>query len=292
MRFISLFAGIGGLDLGLERAGMECVAQVEIDDFCQKILTKHWPDVPKFKDVRDVGKHNLPAADLIAGGFPCQPHSLAGKRKASIDNRDLWPEFARIVREYEPEWVMGENVPGLLSSDAGRFFGGVLRDLAASGYDVEWQSLPAAAFGAPHIRERVFIIAHNNKIRGGGEHKPWINQSSANYYNNGAEGIVADSSRKPFILEQFTRKENSEFTWSCTNRNASNPDVKRLSIGKGNQAKKGPRPTTCRSDWRPTQSPICRRNDGVPNRVDRLRALGNAVVPQVAEFIGRCIMEA
>lgn len=81
MKFISLFAGIGGLDLGLERAGMECVAQVEIDDFCQKVLTKHWPNVPKFKDVKDVGKHNLPTADLICGGFPCQPHSYAGKRK-------------------------------------------------------------------------------------------------------------------------------------------------------------------------------------------------------------------
>jgi DNA (cytosine-5)-methyltransferase 1 len=275
MRFISLFAGIGGLDLGLERAGMECVAQVEIDDFCQKILTKHWPDVPKFKDVRDVGKHNLPAADLIAGGFPCQPHSLAGKRKASIDNRDLWPEFARIVREYEPEWVMGENVPGLLSSDAGRFFGGVLRDLAASGYDVEWQSLPAAAFGAPHIRERIFIVAHN-------------------------KGIVTNASRKPFILEQFTRKENSEFTWSCTNRNASNPDADRCDQMEQHDScrekrKRSEYQTLQRSstwEWWPTQSPVCGGNDGVPNRVDRLRALGNAVVPQVAEFIGRCIMEA
>ena len=107
MKFISLFAGIDGLDLGLERAGMECVAQVEIDDFCQKVLTKHWANVPKYKDVRDVGKHNLPTAELICGGFPCQDVSLAGKRKGLEGKRStLWSEFFRIACEVQPRWVI------------------------------------------------------------------------------------------------------------------------------------------------------------------------------------------
>ena len=116
MRFGSLFAGIGGLDLGLERAGMECAWQVEIDDYCTRVLAKHWPDVPKYKDVCDVGKQNLEPVDLIAGGFPCQPHSVAGKRKGAEDDRNLWPEYLRIVREVKPRYVLGENVLGIVST--------------------------------------------------------------------------------------------------------------------------------------------------------------------------------
>lgn len=155
--FGSLFAGIGGLDLGLERAGMRCAWQVEIDDYATRVLCKHWPDVPRFRDVRSVGLHNLPAVDLICGGFPCQPHSTSGRRRAGADERDLWPEYARIIRELRPRYVLAENVPGLLSSDDGRFFGAILRDLAQLGYDAEWSMLPACALGAPHTRERVFI---------------------------------------------------------------------------------------------------------------------------------------
>lgn len=161
MRFGSLFTGIGGLDLGLERAGMSCAFQAERDPHCLKVLARHWPNVPRFTDVREV-THAAGPVELVAGGFPCQPHSIAGKRQASADDRDLWPEFARIIRELEPKWVLAENVPGLLSSERGRFFGTVLRDLATLGYDAEWESLPAAAFGAPHLRWRVFLVAYAN----------------------------------------------------------------------------------------------------------------------------------
>ena len=234
MKFISLFAGIGGLDLGLERAGMECVAQVEIDDFCQKVLTKHWPDVPKFKDVRNVGKHNLPKADVICGGFPCQPHSQAGKRKGSLDDRDLWPEFSRIIGECKPKWVIGENVSGLLSSENGRFFGRVLRDLSASGYDVEWQSVPLAAFGAPHIRERILMVAYP-------KHSGLSEQGSPNW-KGASEHITS-------------------LSWSWP-----------------------PRPVSI--------SDIPRRVDGISDRVDRLRSIGNAVSPAMGEFIGQVIMKS
>ncbi len=122
MRFGELFAGIGGIGLGLERAGMEVRWHVEKDEYCRRVLAKHWPDVARYEDVKDVGAHNLEPVDLICGGFPCQPVSVAGKRKAQDDERWLWPEFSRILRELRPRYALMENVPGLLV----RVFGDVL----------------------------------------------------------------------------------------------------------------------------------------------------------------------
>lgn len=156
--FGSLFAGIGGIDLGLERAGMVCKWQVEIDPFCQKVLQRHWPNVTRYSDVRECGKHNLEPVDLICGGFPCQDVSIAGERKGLEGERStLWSEYARIIYELKPRWIVAENVRGLLSANDGRFFGTVLEDLARRGYDAEWQLLPANLLGAPHERERMFI---------------------------------------------------------------------------------------------------------------------------------------
>lgn len=163
----SLFSGIGGIDLGLERAGFQIAWQVEKDEYAQKVLAKHWPNTPRFRDVYDCGtgrKNTLTRVDLIAGGFPCQPHSLAGERKASEDERDLWPEFYRLICELKPGWVLGENVLGLLSSENGSFFSGILRDLAQARYNAEWFVLSAAQFGAPHMRERIFFVAYPNRI--------------------------------------------------------------------------------------------------------------------------------
>ena len=151
MRFGSLFAGIGGFDLGLERAGMECAWQVEIDPYCQKVLAKHWPDVPRYEDVREVGKHNLEEVDLICGGFPCQPVSQAGKQKGKDDKRWLWPEYRRIVSELRPNYVFVENVRNLLRLHGTE----VLGDLTTLGYDAEWEVIPARAVGAPHKRDRL-----------------------------------------------------------------------------------------------------------------------------------------
>lgn len=241
MKFISLFAGIGGFDLGLERAGMECVAQVEIEDFPTKILEKHWPDVPKFRDVRDVGKHNLPTADLICGGFPCQPHSTSGKRLASEDERDLWGEYARIIGEIKPRWVVAENVSGLLSSENGRFFSGVLRDLAQLGYDAEWHTVTASSFGFNHIRKRLFTIAHTN-CDDAQTCRPIIN-----------ENLPVSKAWTPMHHDRL-------FTSPWNDHKPNDGDV--------------------------------RAGDGVPNQLHRFKGLGNAVVPQVAEFVGRCILQA
>lgn len=245
MTFGSLFAGIGGIDLGLERAGMECAWQVEIDPYCVKVLAKHWPEVPRYGDVRECGSANLVPVDLICGGFPCQPHSLAGKRQASGDERDLWGEFARIVCEVRPRWVLAENVPGLLSSESGRFFSRVLRDLAALGYDVEWESIPACALGAPHTRERVYIVAHSNGVR---------------FPLEAGDGTEQHSIFHGAFPDRLAKAE--WFADAVPDRTGTpEPELRGMA-------------------------------DGIPSRVDRLRCLGNAVVPQVAELIGCCIIKA
>ena len=162
----SLFTGIGGIDLAAEWAGFETVGQCEFADYPTKVLEKHWPNVPRWKDVRELTVEYIRNAGigeiaLLSGGFPCQPHSVAGKRKASGDERDLWPEYRRLIGEIRPKWVLAENVRGLLSSEDGRFFRGVLRDLADLGYDAGWCTYPAAWVGAIHRRERVFTCAYS-----------------------------------------------------------------------------------------------------------------------------------
>jgi len=160
MKFISLFSGIGGFDLGLERAGMTCRAQVEIDKAARGVLAHHWPDVERITDVTKAGKHNLPAVELICGGFPCQDVSIAGRRAGLDGERSgLWFEFARIVDELKPQWVLIENVPGLLSSNAGQDFKVILDGRVKFGYGVCWRILDAQYFGLAQRRKRLFIVA-------------------------------------------------------------------------------------------------------------------------------------
>jgi DNA (cytosine-5)-methyltransferase 1 len=226
--FGSLFSGVGGMALGLERAGWACRWQVEIDPYCRRVLMTHWPDVPKYGDIRLLSGDDIERVDLIAGGFPCQPVSLAGKRRAQSDDRWLWPEFARIIREIRPRCALLENVPGLLTSG----MGDVLGDLASLGYDAEWSVLSACALGAPHTRERVFVVAYTSGIRWDGRRS--IGESAA-------------------LLETGGCSSEHGGAWATNARPAG--------VGYG-----------------------------VPNRVDRLRGGGNAVVPQVAEWIGRRLL--
>ena len=171
---LSLFSGIGGLDLAAEWAGFETVGQCEWADYPTKVLEKHWPNVPRWRNIYDFGaveferRTGQKTVDCISGGFPCQPHSVAGKREASDDERDLWPEMRRVISEIKPRWVVGENVRGLLSSEDGRFFRGILGDFANLGYDVAWCVTSAAAVGAVHRRERLAIIAyaHEHGLQG------------------------------------------------------------------------------------------------------------------------------
>jgi DNA (cytosine-5)-methyltransferase 1 len=154
MTHLSLFTGIGGLDLAAERAGFETVGQCEWADYPTKVIEKHWPDVPRWRDIHGLTaddfrrKTGLDRPTIISGGFPCQPHSVAGQRKASDDERDLWGEMRRVIGELQPRWIVAENVRGLLSSEDGRFFRGILRDFAEMGYDAGWCTFRAADVGS------------------------------------------------------------------------------------------------------------------------------------------------
>ena len=253
-----VFAGIGGLSLGLERAGWTPRWFAEDDPFCRAVLAKHWPDVPCFGDVGTVTGAELERVDLMAGGFPCQPVSVAGKRRAQADARWLWPEYARLVRALRPGLVLVENVPGLYQ----RGLGDILADLAASGYDAEWDCVPAAAVGAPHLRERIFVVAYTNSVADAPEHGLQGQRRS----NSGGAGQSEQS--LPALADADGDGELQPARVFTDERG-------RLGDGSG---------------WWAVEPDVGRVAHGVARRVERLRGLGNAVVPQVAEWIGQRLM--
>jgi DNA (cytosine-5)-methyltransferase 1 len=268
----SLFSGIGGIDLGLQRAGMEVGWQVEFDPWCRRMLAKHWPDVPRFVDVKEVGAHNLPPVDMLAGGFPCQDISNAGKRAGiQAERSGLWFEFARIIRELRPRYVLVENVGALLV----RGMDAVLGELSASGYDAEWECIPAAAVGAPHIRDRVWIVAYpqGGRFQGGSIGQRLHEETSVKRTGQPSRGNTGEPETLAYPngqgLEGSRAGQNTK--WQTTNGH----------IGPGCPASDG--------HWA-TEPDVGRVADGVPQRVDRLKGLGNAVVPQVVEYIGRQIL--
>lgn len=256
----SLCSGIGGLELGLERAGLGPVAwQVETDAFCRAVLARHWPEAMRLDDVKTASFRLLPRVRVLCGGWPCQPVSVAGARRAQADERWLWPHVARALEEQAPAVFVGENVPGLLSAG----MHDVLADLARLGFDAEWETVSATHLGAPHLRRRVFLVAtHPGRIALHDE-PGWlaralraatapVNQSSL----EGCSVADADGQRR---LEQARRVAN-ERGWSGL-------------VG-----------------W--DFDPLAGMDDGLPVRVDgrARKALGNAVVSQIAEVIGRAII--
>jgi len=266
LTFGSLFAGIGGMDLGLERAGMQCRWQVEIDDYATKVLAKHWPTVPRFRDVRDVGAGCLERVDLIAGGFPCQDISVAGKGAGIAGKRSwLWAEYARIIGELRPRFVLVENVPALRSRGLGR----VLGDLASLGYDAEWDCIPAAAVGAPHLRDRIWIVAYASGSR---------DRALAGSVYGDARADRAKNDQQP-------GRDGEALAYAHGERRQkfhapAKPGWAGLLTG----------PIDPRWDQWGVEPGVGRVAHGIPRRLDQLRGLGNAVVPQVVEWIGRRIV--
>lgn len=234
MNVLDLFSGIGGFSLGLERAGMTTVAFCEYEPHARKILAKHWPEVPVHNDIRSLdGVQYRGTVDVVCGGFPCQPYSVAGKRRGSDDERDLWPQMLRVVSEARPSWVIGENSPNVLNLA----FGKIKADLEGIGYEVgEPLVIPACAVNADHRRARAWICAYSNagRLQGGGA------KAVSGFY-----GIPVESAG--IFPSERSRSSISE-------------------------------PRNLRS------------YHGVPKGVDRIKRLGNSLVPQIPEIIGRAIM--
>jgi DNA (cytosine-5)-methyltransferase 1 len=365
----SLFSGIGGLDLGLERAGMRVIWQSEIDPYASRVLAKHWPDVPNLGDVTQIDWSEVERPDLICGGYPCQPFSLAGTRQGEADARHLWPYFADALRHLRPRWALLENVPGHVSLGFDR----VLADLASLGFDAEWDCVPAALVGAPHLRYRLFVIAHANgkRLEGaepvgvgqrvgsvGGDVRPPI-PDAAGSGRVGAGEHLAGGSREAVTPRRPEWDEASEL--GVTGEGRDDPDTERDQLRDQPVAERGGSGTSVAGDdgphgavadphgerlpqwgieqsqggeaagqladseserrrgcieprpdlvddrpqpphrdagvgrdggWWSVEPDVGRVAHGVPNRVDRLRCLGNAVVPQVAEHVGRLIVAA
>lgn len=317
MRVIDLFAGIGGFSLAAHWIGWQTVAFVEKEPYCQKVLSKNFPGVPIVDDIRDY-KPKKDAADIICGGFPCQPFSSAGKRKGKEDDRFLWPEMLRVIREVQPTWVVGENVAGILSMDGGVVFEEICASLEDEGYAVQSFIIPAISQGAPHRRDRVWIVGyseHNGrnaaakqgsfgKAEGAGRLcEPKRPDTS---YGDVREFVADTGHPKPQGRIQSKAIDNRSSTKgeqtiskpASSVCNAPNAQSKRME-GKWASCKQESQPhaekwlSGCnykgvwQTSWYEVATRLCRVDDGLPSWVDRhrtarLKALGNAIVPQVA----------
>ena len=236
MRHGSLFSGIGGFDLAAEWMGWENIFQVEWDDYCQKVLTKNFPNVKRYGDIKEF-KGERGSVDILSGGFPCQPFSHAGKRQGEADDRYLWPEYLRVIREIQPTYVVGENVAGLTSMDDGEALDGILFDLESEGYETEQFIIPACSVGTIHERQRIWVIA----------------------YSNGG--------RLQTVIQRFRKNEQLY-------------KVTPIGVNTLTHIKRMPIERSCGE---------LRKGDGVSNWMDRIKGLGNAIVPQVAYEIFKAI---
>ena len=323
----SLFSGIGGLDLGLERAGMNVIWQSEIDPYACRVLSKHWPEVPNHGDIKTINWGDVVRPDVICGGYPCQPFSQAGKRRGEDDPRHLWPWVRDAISELRPRYAILENVRGHLS------MGGltVIGELATIGYDAEWRIVSAASVGANHRRDRIIIVAYPNDTRsrtsssganrnGSQEIQEWQHEPQFGVSRCGTD--VADTSGERCVDGRpKINTTNGRFTTQPQPLNSSTEmaytDSIRLEGQRAEQQTTGAIrsseiPNTSSEglqravrsvyegagnrlaysgwEWWTVEPDVGRVANGISKRVDRLRGLGNAVVPQVAEVIGRLVI--
>jgi DNA (cytosine-5)-methyltransferase 1 len=295
LRVLDLFSGIGGFSLGLERTnGFETVAFCEIEPYCQRVLAKHWPNVPCHGDVRTF---EFPDADVVVGGFPCQDVSHAGKRAGLAGERSgLYRELVRALRLVRPQYAIVENVAALLGDGMGT----VLGDMAESGFDLEWDCVPAEAIGAPHERDRVWIVAHANSERRGETRRLQHRQvemsagRTAETPSTNTAGIGCGQGRQGRPPDSFARIRDE------ARRNAADPYGARLAFREGltrdafeklSPAERDAIGNGQQSFW-PDEPALSGVDDVVPNWVDRVRATGNTVLPIIPELIGKAILEA
>ena len=300
MKVLDLFSGIGGFSLGLERAGMETIAFCEIEKFPREVLKKHWPNVPIYEDVRNVTKKRLDAdgvrPDIICGGFPCQDVSAAGHQKGfSGERTSLYGEMLRIVSECRPKYTIFENVAGLITGEQGRWFAKFLYDLAEVGYDAEWHCISAFELGAQHRRDRIWIIAYPKSYGDSELKKPSSRKDSARQKGPGRTNELYDmgENREADLpdtnlqrQERAEKTRNNDENWKEPRNELSRRLYKLL-----RESKTDKRRITTFGSLDIIEPTVCRDTYGVPFRMDRLKGLGNAVVPMIPELLGRAIME-
>ena len=290
LRVLDLFSGIGGFSLGLERTGgFETAAFCEYEDFPRKVLAKHWPDVPCFPDVRELKGSDIDGPiDVICGGYPCQPFSTAGKRRGQEDDRHLWPEFSRLVAELRPAWVIGENVAGHISMG----IDDVLSDLEGQGYAARPFVIPACSVDAPHRRDRVWTIASLSDVADAeiDERRPIKSCGLGDQGRDDPNGIQG---REESTGQSGKRSELGTVADAERIRQPGSGESFKSCNQAAHRKREAVKPLDGRIGeiWL-TEPAVGRVADGVPRRVDRLKALGNAVVPQIAEMIGHAILQA
>jgi DNA (cytosine-5)-methyltransferase 1 len=272
MKVLDLFSGIGGFSLGLERAGMETLAFCEIGKFQREVLRQHWPSVPIYEDIKQLTIEDIihdtgHKPEVICGGFPCQPFSVAGKRKGIEDPRSLWHEMFRLVQECKPTWVIGENVANFTNmalEDA-------LLDLEGEGYETQSIIIPASAVNAPHRRNRIWIIAHSN----------------SSGWGKGNEEVERGSTEQS---DSSDIQSSQDDTYSCLDRlqRCSEESLSGFQYIQGELIRSGEVLGIKSDSCEPGILGIC---NGFPGRVDRVKAIGNAVVPHIPERIGKYILE-
>ena len=317
LKLLDLFSGIGGFSLGLESTGyFETIGFVEKDKFCQKVLKKNFNNIPIESEIRNV-KGERYAADIITGGFPCQPFSIAGKRKGTDDDRYLWDETIRVVRECKPRWFIGENVEGIINIQDGMVLRQVCDDLEKEGFEVQCLIIPASGIGAWHQRKRVWIIAQNsnnarcedrnkqhrgkqtqNKERFDSSSRPDIISNSKKLRNGGRSSKECGNQQWKFQQTEQKRSSLRSEAEGCNSSSSTNTNKQRTQIQtKGKHTSIKMSGSNSSESWWQTQSKLC----GVPNgisygldkdRTNRIKSLGNSIVPLIARQLGLAIMES
>lgn len=270
MNHASLFTGIGGFDLAAEWMGWNNVFQVEIDPFCNKVLEKNFPNAKRYGDIKQFdGKPYRGTIDVLSGGFPCQPYSGAGKRMGTEDDRHLWPEMLRIIDEIQPTDIVGENVYGLVNWNEGLVFEQIQTDLENQGYEVASVILPACSANAWHRRDRIWFVAHFN--------------------GNGRQNeIIRETER----CEGKARSTPDSLLTNLDSIGRKGRDEAMQAPQKNRYDKAYSTPGELRRNWERDDLPsptICGVDDGIPNQLDRIKAIGNAIVPQVAYEIFKAL---
>lgn len=276
MNVMSLFAGVGGFDLAARWMGWESKVMVEWDEWNQKVLHKNFPDAEIYGDINKFdGTPYRGAIDLICGGFPCQPYSTAGKRKGNEDERHLWPQMLRVIREVQPRWVVGENVFGLLTWNAGMVFDQVQTDLEAEGYEVQSFVLPACGVNAPHKRDRVWIVAHAHNRR-----------RSEQKSNTGRE----KKTRSADNATAFGEKWNASHAASPRLEKPRQANIEQLPTKNQGGIYNRPEQRNSGNGWRnwPTEFPLCGGNDGIPSE---LHTINHRHEMERFEFVQRLVAD-